>query len=76
MAHNLKAGISDGPDQLWGLSWRVPAIPDVHAQLESAGVAVSDVRTGRRPGTQVFTVKSHTAGVPTLLIGQPARRVQ
>ncbi len=35
----------------------------------SAGVEVSDLRTGRRPGTQVFTVKSHTAGVPTLMIG-------
>jgi catechol 2,3-dioxygenase-like lactoylglutathione lyase family enzyme len=69
VAHNLKAGVSDGPDQLWGLSWRVPAIADAHARLKDAGVTVSDIRTGRRPGTQVFTVKSHTAGVPTLLIG-------
>jgi hypothetical protein len=26
------------------------------------------VRTGRRPGTRVMTVKSGTCGVPTLLI--------
>jgi catechol 2,3-dioxygenase-like lactoylglutathione lyase family enzyme len=69
VVHNLKAGVSDGPDQLWGLSWRVPAIAAAHARLARDGVTVSDIRTGRRPGTEVFTVKSHAAGVPTLLIG-------
>ena len=24
IAHDLKAGVSSGPDRLWGLSWRVP----------------------------------------------------
>ena len=37
--------------------------------MQAAGVAVSEIRTGNRPGTEVFTVKSHTAGVPTLVIG-------
>ena len=73
VVHDLKAGVGDGPDRLWGLSWRVPAIAKAHARLRGAGVEVSDIRTGRRPGTQVFTVKSHTAGVPTLLIGPHAR---
>jgi catechol 2,3-dioxygenase-like lactoylglutathione lyase family enzyme len=69
VVHELKAGIGDGPDRLWGLSWRVPVMAEAHARLRNAGVNVSDVRAGRRPGTQVFTVKSHTASVPTLLIG-------
>ena len=69
MAHDLQAGIGHGPDRLWGLSWRVPDIAMAHARLQSAGVDVSDVRRGRRPGTQVFTVKSHTASVPTLMLG-------
>jgi catechol 2,3-dioxygenase-like lactoylglutathione lyase family enzyme len=69
VVHDLKAGIGDGPDKLWGLSWRAPSIAAAHARLLGAGVAVSDIRTGRRPGTQVCSVKSHTAGVPTLLIG-------
>jgi len=69
VAHDLGAGIGDGPDRLWGLSWRVPDVVRARARLQAAGVAVSDVRTGRRPGTQVFTVKSHIAGVPTLMIG-------
>ena len=69
VAHDLKAGVSDGRDTLWGLSWRVPDIAGAHARLEAAGIEVSDIRTGRRPGTRIFTVRSHTAGVPTIMIG-------
>ena len=69
VAHDLKAGIGDGPDRLWGLSWRVPDIAKAHARLRTAGVVASDIRAGRRPHTRVFTAKSHTAGVPTLVIG-------
>ena len=69
IAHDLKAGVSDGPDHLWGLSWRASDIARVNARLKSAGVDVSPVRTGRRPGTEVFSVNSHTEGVPTIVIG-------
>ena len=69
IAHDLKKGVSDGPDHLWGLSWRAPDIDKANARLKAAGVDVSDVRTGRRPGTQVFSVSSHTEGVPTIVIG-------
>ena len=57
------------PDQLWGLSWRTPDIARANARLKEAGVDVSEPRDGRRPGTQVFSVKSHTASVPTIVIG-------
>ncbi|MBS0222977.1 MAG: VOC family protein [Proteobacteria bacterium] len=69
IAHDLGKGISDGPDQLWGLSWRTPDIARCHARLKKAGVEISALRDGRRPGTQVFTVHSHTANVPTIVIG-------
>jgi catechol 2,3-dioxygenase-like lactoylglutathione lyase family enzyme len=69
IAHDLARGVSDGPDALWGLSWRVPDIGKAHARLRSAGVDVSEMRDGRRPGSQVFTVRSHSAGIPTLMIG-------
>jgi catechol 2,3-dioxygenase-like lactoylglutathione lyase family enzyme len=69
IAHDLAKGVSDGPDRLWGLSWRAPDIGKAHARLKAAGVELSDIRDGRRPGSQVFTVKSHTEGVPTLIIG-------
>jgi catechol 2,3-dioxygenase-like lactoylglutathione lyase family enzyme len=69
VAHDLKAGVGDGPDRLWGLSWRVPDITMTHARLRAAGVDVSDIRKGRRPHTRVFTVRSHTTGVATLVLG-------
>lgn len=69
IAHDLKKGVSDGPDRLWGLSWRASDIAKVNARLKTAGVDVSPVRTGRRPGTEVFSVNSHTEGVPTIVIG-------
>jgi catechol 2,3-dioxygenase-like lactoylglutathione lyase family enzyme len=73
IAHDLKAGVSDGPDQLWGLSWRTPDIAKANARLKAAGVDVSAPRTGRRPGSQVFSVNSHTEGVPTIVIGGVGR---
>jgi len=69
IAHDLERGIGDGPDELWGLSWRVPDIDAAHARLAAAKVAVSEVRIGRRPGTRVFTIKDKVARVPTLVIG-------
>jgi catechol 2,3-dioxygenase-like lactoylglutathione lyase family enzyme len=69
IAHDLKKGVSDGPDRLWGLSWRASDIARVNARLKAAGVDVTPVRSGRRPGTEVFSVNSHTEGVPTIVIG-------
>jgi len=69
IAHDLSKGVSDGPDQLWGLSWRTPDVMRANERLKKAGVEVSEPRAGRRPGTQVFSVLSHTANVPTIVIG-------
>jgi catechol 2,3-dioxygenase-like lactoylglutathione lyase family enzyme len=73
IAHDLKVGVSDGPDHLWGLSWRTPDVAKANARLKAAGVDVSAPRTGRRPGTEVFSVNSHTEGVPTIVIGGVGR---
>jgi catechol 2,3-dioxygenase-like lactoylglutathione lyase family enzyme len=73
IAHDLKEGVSDEPDHLWGLSWRVPDIAAAHARLKAAGLDVSEPRDGRRPGSQVCTVKNGTGGVPTILIGGVGR---
>lgn len=69
IAHDLKKGVSNAPDHLWGLSWRATDIAKANERLKQAGVEVSEPRTGRRPGTQLFTVQSHTANVPTIVIG-------
>jgi catechol 2,3-dioxygenase-like lactoylglutathione lyase family enzyme len=55
-------------DKLWGLSWRVGNIDAARARLMSSGIEVSDVRTGRKPGTRVMSVRSGTCGVQTLLL--------
>ena len=68
VVHDTKAGVGGGADRLWGLSWRVGNIEAAHARLQAAGIEVSDIRSGRRPGTRVFTVRNNTAGVPTLMI--------
>jgi catechol 2,3-dioxygenase-like lactoylglutathione lyase family enzyme len=60
-------------DKLWGLSWRVADIDATRARLASAGVDVSEVRPGRKPGTRVLTVRNGTCGVPTLLVEQTAQ---
>jgi catechol 2,3-dioxygenase-like lactoylglutathione lyase family enzyme len=58
-------------DRLRGLCWRVADMDATHARLAQAGVDVSEVRNGRKPGTRVMTVRSGTCGVPTLLV-QPS----
>jgi catechol 2,3-dioxygenase-like lactoylglutathione lyase family enzyme len=55
-------------DRLWGLGWRVADADAARARLVAAGVEVSEVRNGRKPGTRVMTVRSGTCGIQTLLL--------
>ncbi len=71
VAHRPDQQEDTSRDRLGGLCWRVSDIDATHARLSQAGVDVSDVRTGRKPGTRVMTVRSGTCGVPTLLV-QPS----
>lgn len=57
-----------GDDRLHGVSYRVTDLAARRERLLAAGVDVSEVRPGMRPGTTVATVRSGTAGVPTLLL--------
>jgi catechol 2,3-dioxygenase-like lactoylglutathione lyase family enzyme len=58
-------------DRLRGMCWRVADIDATHARLTAAGVDISEIRNGRKPGTRVMTVRKGTCGVPTLLV-QPS----
>ena len=60
-------------DHVWGLSWRAGDLDATRARLVADGVAVSEIRTGRKPGTRIMTVKSGTCGVPTVLLERSAR---
>jgi catechol 2,3-dioxygenase-like lactoylglutathione lyase family enzyme len=69
IAHELGAGVSSGSDRFRGLSWRVADAGSARDRLQKAGLDVSEVRRGRKPGTRVFTVRDGTCGVPTLMLG-------
>jgi catechol 2,3-dioxygenase-like lactoylglutathione lyase family enzyme len=62
------------PDRLWGVSYRVADLAARRERLLAAGVDVSELRTGMKPGTTVATVRSGTAGIPTLMIQPDAPR--
>ena len=67
------AGADQTHDRLWGLSWRVADIDATHARLVAAGIDVSQVRVGRKPGTRVLSVRNGTCGIHTLLLERTAR---
>jgi catechol 2,3-dioxygenase-like lactoylglutathione lyase family enzyme len=67
------AGVDPARDKLYGLSWRVADADATRTRLASAGVDVSEVRTGRKPGTRVLTVRNGTCGIPTLLVERTAK---
>ncbi len=71
VASNLKLEANDEPDKLWGMTWRVKDAAAARVRLAAAGFNVSEVRVGRKPGTNVFTVRDRTCGVPTLML-QPS----
>lgn len=73
IAHTMADGIGPGPDTLGGLAWRARDMEAAHARLLLAGFSVSDIRTGRRPGSKVFTVRDKTFGVPTLVLSVEPR---
>ena len=73
IVHRPGAGVDPARDSLYGLSWRVADADATRARLASAGVDVSEVRTGRKPGTRVLTGRSGSCGIPTLLVERTAR---
>jgi catechol 2,3-dioxygenase-like lactoylglutathione lyase family enzyme len=72
VAAPLATGASPLPDaasdRIYGMSYRVASVEAARERLATAGVDVSEVRKGRRPGTRVCSVRSATCGVPTLMI--------
>jgi catechol 2,3-dioxygenase-like lactoylglutathione lyase family enzyme len=73
VTHRPGKAADAAPDRLRGVCWRVSDMNATHARLAAAGVDVSEIRPGRKPGTLVMTVRNGTCGVPTLLV-QPAAK--
>ncbi len=68
VAHKISRGVSQADDSPMGVTWQVGDIVAAHERLLAAQVSVSEIRQGFKPGTRVFTVRSHTQGVPTLFL--------
>ena len=68
LAQTPHAASDPHQDKFWGLSWRVADIDAARMRLVEAGIGVSEVRAGRRPGTRVLSVREGTCGVHTLLL--------
>ena len=67
---SLKHPASDAPDSFGGLAWRVTDADAARDAIAAGGFDVSEVRTGRKPGTKTFTVRDAPGGVPTIMIQQ------
>ena len=73
IVHRPVAGADAARDKLWGLSWRVTDADATRARLAAAGLDVSEVRAGRKPGTRVVSVRNGTCGIHTLLVERTPR---
>ena len=62
-------------DVLTGLAYRVSDLAAAHQRMRTAGLELSELRTGHKPGTEVFTVRAGTHGVPTLILCDPSRNL-
>jgi catechol 2,3-dioxygenase-like lactoylglutathione lyase family enzyme len=70
IGHSLNRGVSNEPDQFAGLAWKVDDAAQAQRRLQGCGVQTSDAKKGRRPGSQVLTVRSNTCNVPTLFLSE------
>ena len=64
---------ASGPDRFYGISYRVTDLAARRAALLAGGFDVSEIRPGNKAGTRVASVRSDTAGVPTLLLEEIPR---
>lgn len=59
---------ADESVRLWGIAWRSNDIDATYRRLGESGVEVSQVRTGRKPGTRVATVDDDALATRTIII--------
>jgi len=60
-------------DAFYGVAYRVRDLAAARARVVAAGLSASDIRTGKKPGTEVFTVRDGMCQVPTLVLRDPSR---
>jgi len=60
-------------DVFYGAAYRVRDVPAAHQRIAQNGFDVSPIRTGHKHGTHVFSVRSRTHNVATLILHDPTR---
>ncbi len=60
-------------DVFYGAAYRTHDIRAAHDHHRRAGCEVSELRSGHKPATTVYTVRNQTQGVATLVIHDPSR---
>jgi hypothetical protein len=55
-------------DLFWGIAYQAVDIDLCTERFKHNDIEFSAVRNGRKPNTLVSTIKSHTLGIPTLLV--------
>jgi catechol 2,3-dioxygenase-like lactoylglutathione lyase family enzyme len=68
LAAPLAGADREAADRLWGISYRTADVEAARRRIVREGFDVSEVRSGRKPGTRVCTVGGEPSGVATLLI--------
>ncbi|HZC18000.1 MAG TPA: VOC family protein [Caulobacteraceae bacterium] len=63
----LNAPVTDEPDRMGGFAWRAPEPEAAQARMLAAGLDVSELRKGRKPGTNVFTVRDAIGGANLII---------
>lgn len=66
-------GLAEPRFTLWGIAWRTVDIELTHDRLTSSGAECSEVRTGKKPGTRIFTVRDPDLAQRTVVIEQTPR---
>ncbi|WAC55449.1 VOC family protein [Gordonia sp. SL306] len=64
------------PCALWGVAWRSRDAAVTHRRLADLGVPTSEVRTGRKPGTRLFTVRDRALATRTVVIETESRHAE
>ncbi|NDZ96860.1 hypothetical protein G3I13_17080 [Streptomyces sp. SID6673] len=64
------------PCALWGVAWRSRDAAVTHRRLADRGVPTSEVRTGRKPGTRLFTVRDRALATRTVVIETDPRHAE
>lgn len=66
----LEKAKAPAKDFFWGMAWKAGSVATVRERLLREEADVSEVRIGRKKGTEVATIRKPTGGVPTLLVGE------